>query len=123
MGISFLLAFAFPIIVFAYNYREILKDKLIQIICCFELAAWLEGALLYFKGKEVACDFVWASILSMFMVWLIAIILFRKNQFEARGKSRVYRLYEGFSYVVFGGHLFFGILNWISEVQGINITL
>lgn len=122
MGISFLLAFAFPIIVFVFNYRTILKDKLIQIICCFEVAAWLEGALLYFKGKEGACDFVWASMLSMFMVWLIAIILFRRNQTEEK-KLKGYRVYEGISYVLFGGHLFLGILKWIAVMQIINIGL
>ena len=123
VGISFLLVFAFPIIIFAFNYRKILKNKMIQIICCFELAAWLEGTLLYFEGKERSCDFVWASMLSMFMVWLIAIIIFRQNHIEVRDRTKIYRLYEGISYVVLGGHLFFGILVWIQYMGGINVIL
>ncbi len=123
VGISFLLAFAFPIIIFAFNYRKILKNKMIQIICCFELAAWLEGTLLYFEGKESSCDFVWASMLSMFMVWLIAIIIFRQNHMEVRQRTKVYQLYERISYVALGGHLFFGILKWMGDVQIINIAL
>lgn len=122
MGVSFLLAFAFPIIVFVFNYKTVIKNKMVQIICCFELAAWLEGALLYFKGKESACDFVWASILSMFMVWLIAIIIFIKEHSEARIKKNtiICWLYEVIAYVVLGCHLFLGILYWMVNVGIVN---
>ena len=125
MGMSFLLAFAFPVIVFVFNYKTVLKNKIVQIICCFEVAAWLEGALLYFKGKEGACDFVWASILSMFMVWLIAIIIFIKDHYEAREEKKtiMYWLYEVISYIALGGHLFLGILKWMVNVGIINVAL
>ena len=76
-------------------------------------------------GKESACDFVWASILSMFMVWLIAIIIFIKEHSEAREKKNtiICWLYEVIAYVVLGSHLFLGILKWMVNVGIVNVPL
>lgn len=125
MDISFILALAFPIIVFIFNYKTVFENKIIQIICCFEAVAWLEGALLYFRGKESACDFVWASLLSMFMIWLIAIIVFIKSQIQVNNNrsSAYYWLYEAISYVVLGGHLFWGILKWMVNAGIVSMSL
>lgn len=74
---SFLLAFAFPIVVLIIDFKNMIKDIFFQIACCYEFSAWLESVMIYEKGvRALNGNWLWASYLSMFMVWMISVIRF-----------------------------------------------
>ena len=74
---SFLFAFIFPLTVLLIDFKNVIKDIFFQIACCYELCAWLESALIFEKGARAAHgNWLWASYLSMFIVWMVSMMRF-----------------------------------------------
>lgn len=110
MYISFLLAIAFPLFVFMFNYRKMLKDRVVQLALCFETAAWLEGAIIYQKGPgEHQGNFWWASYLSLYIVWTIALYYFLDSSTRIDFRKKRNAVYLVFGSVLFFAHLLFGL--------------
>lgn len=117
--ISFLLAFAFPIFVFIFRYRSLLKDKVVQLVLCYELAAWLESVILYQKGPgQYHGNFLWASYLSMFMVWMIMLYHFLLSLKAFNSKKVKDYIYVFGGMTLFATHLLLGIWYVIDLVHG-----
>ncbi len=110
MYISFLLAIAFPLFVLLFNHRKMLKDRVVQLALCFETAAWLEGALLYQKGPgEHQGNFWWASYLSLYIVWTIALYYFLDSSTKVDLRKKKNNVYLAVGTGLFFMHLMFGI--------------
>lgn len=115
--VSFLLAFAFPLFVFLFNYRKLIKDKVVQLVLCYELAAWLESVLLYQKGPgEHQGNFFWASYLSMFMTWMIMLYHYLISLKEMDKKTVRNYVYMFGGIGLFAMHLILGIMYAINFV-------
>lgn len=109
--VSFLLAFAFPIFVLLFNYRKVIKDKVVQLVLCYELAAWLESVVLYQKGPgEHQGNFFWASYLSMFMTWMVMLYHFLISLKEIDKRSVRDYIYMFGGITLFTAHLILGII-------------
>lgn len=110
MYISFLLAITFPLFVFLFNYRKMIKDRVVQLALCFETAAWLEGAILYQKGPGEHCgNFWWASYLSLYIVFSIALYYFLDSSTKVDLKKKKNILYLASGSILFFMHLLFGL--------------
>ena len=115
--ISFLLAIAFPLFVFLFNHRRMLKDRIVQLALCFETAAWLEGAIIYQKGPgEHQGNFWWASYLSLYIIWTIALYYFLDSSTKVDLRRKTNIAYLTFGSVLFFMHLLFGIIYWSSHL-------
>lgn len=115
--VSFLLAFAFPLFVFLFNYRKLIKDKVVQLVLCYELAAWLESVLLYQRGPgERSGNFFWASYLSMYVIWMIMLYHFLITLKEMNKKNVREYIYIFGGVGLFAIHLILGIMYAINFV-------
>lgn len=111
---SFVLAFAFPIFVFLFNRRKMIKDKAVQLVLCFETAAWLESIILYQKGAgEHQGNFFWASYLSMYMVWMVTVYYFIGSLKELQWDRTRDRIYVIGGVILFVTHLIFGLFYYM----------
>lgn len=111
--ISFILAFAFPIFVFSFNYKTLCRKTSVQLVICYELMAWLESAFLYEIGPRSGDgNWLWGSYLSMFIVWMVALIHFWDiiQDDTTPPSKRHINLLVGIS--LFALHLLFGICFW-----------
>ena len=108
--ISFLLAFAFPIFVFIMNPISNIKKVEVQMVFCYEIAAWLESALLIQTGdRALHANFCWASMLSMFMVWFVMLIQFIKYLSEEDKSSIRYKVTKFVGFILLWFHFLFGL--------------
>ncbi len=72
--ISFLLAMAFPILVFVMDRKESFKDPAVHLAICCLISGWLESALLVEDGRYLKSgNFLWGYYLAMFLVWMVAL--------------------------------------------------
>lgn len=105
MVISFVLALAFPLMVFLMNIRKILNNIIGHLLLCYLLGAWLESAVFYFKGKIGFGDFCWAYMIAMYIIWLSSLIYF--FVYEDNMKKKVV------CWIILFAHLISGILYWM----------
>lgn len=113
--ISFLLAFAFPLVVLIINFKKLIQKTAVQVALFYEFMAWCEGAFLYEPGvREGHGNWLWASYLSMFIVWLVFSIYFFDilNDEQTSQKKRILNLSLGVPLLFL--HLLFGIAYWYS---------
>lgn len=72
--ISFLLAMAFPIVVFLTDYKESFKDPTVHLAICCLISGWLESAILVEDGQYLKSgNFLWGYYLAMCLVWMVAL--------------------------------------------------
>ena len=113
--VSFFLSFAFPLFVLLVNFRKLIHKKEIQLLLCYEIAAWLEGALLYETGEKLMHgNFIWASMTSGFVVWMTMLyyyveMIYGELEGDVGIRKRSIRLIGG---GLFTMHLLFGIFYW-----------
>ena len=115
LGISFLLAFAFPLAVLLLNFKNLISKTSVQVTIFYELAAWLEGSFLYEIGpRESHGNWLWGSDLSMFIVWIVFLIHYFDilNDDNVSEKHKKLNLIIGIPLLFL--HLIFGIAFWYS---------
>ena len=75
--VSFVLAFAFTLIVFVADYKNILKSVTAQLTCCYVFWAWLEAVFIYETGeRELHGNWLWGYNAAMFILWGVSLIKF-----------------------------------------------
>ena len=112
--VSFLLSFAFPLFVFVLNFKKLVRKEEIQVMLCYEAAAWLEAVLLYEEGSAFGqANFTWAGLLSAFIVWCVMLYYFIVELYDSEGYGTIRKkvtVYGGI--LLFAGHLLFGVIYW-----------
>lgn len=119
---SFVLAFAFPIVVLIIDFRDMMKDCFFQLACCYEFSAWAESAFIYEKGARTAHgNWLWASYLSMFIVWMISLIKF--CSYISKEADLTYKRVLGIGLGVgfFVLQVLCGFFYWYSIVTGVQM--
>lgn len=112
---SFLLAFAFPIVVLIIDFKSMIKDIFFQVACCYEFSAWLESAMIYEKGTRMFHgNWLWASYLSMFIVWMISLMKFCENISKKEINSHRKVIGIGIGISAFSLQVLCGFLYWYS---------
>ena len=115
LGISFILAFAFPLVVLILNFKSLIRKTIIQVTIFYEFAAWAESAFLYEVGtRELHGNWLWGSYLSMFIVWMVFLIQYCDilHNDEVSAKRKRLNLIIGLP--IFFMHLVQGIKFWYS---------
>lgn len=111
---SFLLSFAFPLFVFVLNFKKLIRKEEIQVMLCYEAAAWLEGGLLYEEGGAFGqANFTWAGLISAFIVWCVMLYYFIAELYDTEGYGTIRKkvtVYGGI--LLFAAHLLFGVIYW-----------
>lgn len=111
---SFLLSFAFPLFVFVLNFKKLIRKEEIQVMLCYEAAAWLEGVLLYEEGGAFGqANFTWAGLISAFIVWCVMLYYFIAELYDTEGYGTIRKkvtVYGGI--LLFAAHLLFGVIYW-----------
>lgn len=116
--VSFLLAVAFPMFVFLYNHRRMIKDKIFQLALCYEFVAWIEGVILYQKGPaEHQGNFLWASYHSLYVFFMICTFYFLDSSTKIDLSKKGDTLYLLIGNVLLFLHLMFGIFFAISYIH------
>lgn len=111
VAISMLLLLLFPVIYLITNISRIYRDTDIQLVICWEVAAWLESALFYENGKRKGSgNFGWAQLVSVFVLWVVIFIHFVKDVKEMGMDDKKELVKNSVLFVVFLLHLFCGIL-------------
>lgn len=111
--ISFLLAFAFPLLVLILDFKRLIKKIHIQVMLCYEFCAWGESAWLYENGaREMHGNWLWGSFLSMFIVWMIMLFeYFNMISDDRLGAVRKKICLYGGNVLLFS-HLLCGVFYW-----------
>lgn len=111
--VSFLLAFAFPLFIFALDFKRLIKKIHIQVMLCYEFCAWGESAFLYESGqREMHGNWLWGSYLSMFIVWMLMLFeYFNMTSDDRLGTVRRKICLYGGNILLFS-HIICGIFYW-----------
>lgn len=113
--ISSILLYAFPIFVLIFiSGKEIFKDKYLWLIFLFAVVAFCESACLAEAVSNAAGNFSWAKQLSVYFLWVIAIIKFLQKkkmypELEMRGKNLLFATGD----ILIVAHLVSGIYYYI----------
>lgn len=113
--ISSLLLYAFPLFVILFIARkEIFTDKYLWLIILFGIVAFIESGCLAETPSNAAGNFSWAKQLSVYILWVIAIIQFLRKyklyeQLKMKGKKAVFSI----GFCLLTGHFISGIYYYI----------
>lgn len=116
--VSLFLTIAFPLFVFLFNHRKMIKNKIFQLALCYECVSWLEGVILYQKGPaEHQGNFLWAWYHSLYIFFMICTFYFLDSSTRMEIKKKRDVLYLGIGNILLFLHLMFGIFYAISFIR------
>lgn len=115
---SFLAAFLFPLFVLFMNFNKLIKKEEIQVLICFEAAAWLESVVLYEEGAAFSYgNFIWASLMSAFIVWIFMTYYFLQDLYDPENRDeKKKKIYTYIGIPLYMTHLLFGLFYWYSLI-------
>lgn len=117
---SFILAFAFPLLVLALHLGEIKKNTMYRFMWAQVFVSMGELFLLYEKGRRFAdANFSWGYMHSIFFAFVVSLLILSEDTIKKRANPACGNKYViGLQWLLFGLHLICGIKYFIFVWHG-----